>query len=175
VTQVLQPWCDFSAIRPEVLANAARRGTDVHAACLCKVQGLWMPAVPEDCAGYVESFRSWMGVVEEVVAVEVTLADGADLRVIGHPDLICRIRGDRALSLVDIKTPASTSRSWALQLAAYRHLACTRGGYEVGRSFALRLSKDGGRPIVDEPSPSQGQRHLSLFRNARALWAHFNE
>jgi hypothetical protein len=175
VTEVLNPWADFSKVRPEVLENAARRGTDVHAACLCKVQGLWMPAVPEDCAGYVASFMSWAGpMIEEVVAAEIELRDEHDLRVVGHPDIICRLRGDRVLTMLDLKTPAAVSRSWPLQLAGYHRLG-RNAGYDIGRAMTLRLKKDGGRPIVDEPGAHNLALNLMLFRSARALWSHFNE
>lgn len=152
VTSILQPWADFSGIAPDVLENAARRGTAVHRICGCITQGLWFPEIPEDCTGFVESFRSWFPVVEEVVLSEGELADTA-LGYCGHPDLICRIRGDRTLALIDFKTPASKNPLWRAQLAAYKRLAVVNG-YEVARVGSLRLKKDGGRPIFDEYTDS---------------------
>ena len=148
VTRILSPWADFSGIPEEVLANAARRGTDVHRICGCIAQGLWFPAIPEDCTLFVESFRRWFPVVEIVVLSEGELAD-TRLGYCGHPDLICRIRGDKALTLIDFKTPASKSPLWRAQLAAYKHLA-REAGHDVQRVGSLRLKRDGGHPIFDE-------------------------
>ncbi len=148
VTAVISPWADFSGIAPEVLENAARRGTDVHRICGCIAQGVWFPEIPQDCAGFIESFRGWFPVVEEVVLSEGELSDAA-LGYCGHPDLICRIRGDRALTLIDFKTPATKSPLWRAQLAAYKHLAVVNG-YEVERVGSLRLKRDGKAPIFDE-------------------------
>lgn len=148
VTRIIGPWADFSGIRPEVLAHASARGTKVHAACAALCLGLWVPAVEEEVAPFVWSFHKWFPVVEEVVAVEVELIDQA-LGFCGHPDLICRFRGDRGLSLIDFKTPASKSPLWRAQLSAYKHLS-VRAGYAVRRVGSLRLKRDGGMPIFDE-------------------------
>jgi hypothetical protein len=152
VTRILALWADFSGVAPDVLENAARRGTAVHRVCGCLAQGLWFPEPQEDCAGYVESFLTWFPVVESVILSEGELVDKA-LGYRGHPDLICRIRGDKALALVDFKTPATKSPLWRAQLAAYKRLA-EIGGYPVKRVGTLRLKKDGSRPIFDEYTDS---------------------
>jgi len=69
VTQVLQPFADFSGIRPEVLEAAADRGTRVHSACLAKAAGAWSKPLPESEVGYYESFCAWMNNVESVSIV----------------------------------------------------------------------------------------------------------
>ncbi|MBW1713854.1 MAG: hypothetical protein JRJ59_11970 [Deltaproteobacteria bacterium] len=172
VTQVLSPFADFSGVRPEVLDNAARRGRQVHAICSAIVQGLWVPEIPEDCAGYVESFRRWLPVVEKVIFCEKRLADEA-LGFKGKPDLGVVIKGDKMISIPDLKTPAVKSPLWKAQLAAYKHLVEHNGYGPVGRVFSLRLKKDGGRPILDEyfGSPQDFAAFLSALNAYRCFKA----
>jgi hypothetical protein len=148
VTQVLSPWADFAGVPPAVLANAARRGSRVHAICSAHLQGLWIPEIPEDCRGYVDSFLSWAPMIEEVVLVEAELAD-PDLGFCGHPDLVALLKGDHILSIIDWKTPLNKGRLWRAQMAAYRHLA-RKAGIPAERVMTVRLRKEGGRPLVDE-------------------------
>lgn len=165
VTQVLSPFADFSGIRPEVLAHAAERGTRVHQACAAIARGLWTVPPDDECRGYVQSFRGWFEqAVDEVVLVEAELVDEA-LGFKGHPDLICRIRGDERPSLIDLKTPATKNRLWRAQLAAYRHLARIHG-YDVDRTASLRLKKDGGHPIFDEYDPRESSQDFAAFLSA---------
>ena len=148
VTSIIGPWADFSGIKPEVLAHASERGTKVHGACAALAMGLWVPPVDEELAPFIWSFQKWFPVVEQVVAVELELVDEA-LGFCGHPDIICRIRGDKGLALIDFKTPASKSPLWRAQLAAYKHLA-RKAGHDVQRVGSLRLKRDGSMPIFDE-------------------------
>lgn len=170
VTQILQPWASFAGVNPDVLAHAADRGTRVHRICAARLQRLWTPPVDPECAGYVLSFEAWAGCIEDVALVEGALkADG----FCGHPDMIVRLKGDDALTLIDLKTPAGVSKSWRLQLAAYWRLA-NANGYDVRRVMSLRLRKDGGRPIVNE-STATLDHDFALFRNALAVWKYFYE
>jgi len=171
VTQVLSLFTDFSGIRPEVLAHAAERGTRVHRACAAIVQGLWIPSLDDEAAGYVRSFETWFPVVEEVVLSEEELVD-PDLGFRGHPDLICRIKGDQRLTLIDFKTPVTKQPLWRAQLSAYRHLA-HRESYDVERIASLRLKADGKRPILDEYTHAGGD--LQAFLGALTAYRFFKE
>lgn len=171
VTTILSPWSDFSRVPDDVLAHAAERGTLVHQACACRLIGLWSFPVPVEIRGYLDSFEQWMPVVADVVLCEEELADH-DYGYMGHPDLICRLQGDDALSVIDFKTPLSKSKSWRPQLAAYRELAVKRG-HDVRRVMSVRLKKDGGRPIVNE-STGTVAHDFAVFRNALACWKYFN-
>lgn len=163
VTTVLGPYADFSGIPAATLAQAADRGSRVHAYCAAIAQGLWLPdEIDQDCQGFVASFQKWFGMVVEVLQVERRLADPS-LGFDGQPDLIVRIQGDELPALVDIKTPATKNRLWAAQLSAYKHLA-KRNGFEVGRIFSLRLRQDGGWPKADEYHDDQ--RHFAAFLSA---------
>ena len=152
VTQVLKPWADFSMVRPEVLAMAAERGTDAHRICAAILRGLWVPSIPEDCRGFVLSFRSWLPFVQDIHLVEGELIDPA-LGFAGHPDMIVTLKGDSRPAVIDLKTPATKCRLWRAQLAAYKHLAIVND-WHVNRVASLRLKRDGSRPIFDEYTDS---------------------
>ncbi len=163
VTEVLGVFADFSQVPEDVLAHAAARGTRVHAACAAILEGLWAPPPEPEWAGYVESFRAWLPVVAEVVLVEAELVDEA-IGYCGHPDLICRLRGDRGLTVVDLKTPAVKSKLWAAQLAAYKRLAEANGHAPIDRVGTLRLKANGSPPIFDEFQHSE--RDFAAFLSA---------
>jgi hypothetical protein len=149
VTQVLQPFADFSMVRPDVLESAAERGTYVHQICAAMAQGLFVPEIREDCTGYVQSFERWFNsTVVEVHGVELELIDNI-FGIIGHVDLLCTIRGDDGITIIDLKNPATQSKTWICQVAAYDHLARCNG-FNVIRNGALQLDSKGGRAKLRE-------------------------
>ena len=171
VTQVLGLYQDFSGIRPDVLARAAERGTAVHRICSALVQGLWVPSIPEECRGYIESFRLWMPYIEETVLVEKELVD-KKLGYRGRPDWIGRIRGDKTLTVLDWKTPLAKGRLWQAQLAAYGHLAEVNLG-PIGRIASLRLKPDGKKPILDDYR--RDPHDMAAFVSALNAYRYFKE
>lgn len=171
VTTVLAPWADFGGIKPEVLQAAAERGTKVHRSCTAYAMGLWSPHLPEDCAGYLQSFKGWLAAAVQ----DVILAEGEFTHHLhgysGHPDLIVRMRGDSGLTMVDIKTPIAQAKSWRLQLAAYVSLA-ESSGHDIDRVIALRLRKTGASPIVNEYTGTLAG-DLSIFLSCLQAWKYF--
>jgi len=150
VTQPLKPFANFGQVHPDVLDYASKRGTAVHQACHLYAQGKlavtgnW----PSDYHGYFESFKKWFHrYVNEVIATEIELKDD-DLDLVGHPDLLCVMEGDTSITLVDLKTPSTESRTWRPQIAAYRHLAL-KNNYDIVRAGSLRIKKDGSRAIFN--------------------------
>ena len=171
VTECLKPFMDFSKVPLDVLAAAAARGTEVHSICACIAKKLWVFNIPEFCTGYVNSFRGWLdSMVEEVVLAEERLYDRS-LGFHGMPDLICRIKGDPGLTLVDLKTGKVVQSSWEVQIAAYRHLAI-KAGYPVHRILSLRLSADGKPPIINESTKGMDQL-FNVFVSALNCYRHF--
>ena len=171
VTECLKPFMDFSKVPLDVLAAAAARGTEVHSICACISKKLWVFNIPEFCTGYVNSFRGWLdSMVEEVVLAEERLYDRS-LGFHGMPDLICRIKGDLGLTLVDLKTGKVVQSSWEVQIAAYRHLAI-KAGYPVHRILSLRLSADGKPPIINESTKGMDQL-FNVFVSALNCYRHF--
>jgi len=148
VTQVLKPFTDFSGVPQAVLEHAAARGTQVHAACAAHARGLFVMDLDQEVQPYLQSFTQWFDyAVSEVVAVEKELTH--PLGFVGHPDLIVNIKGDKYPSVVDIKTPQTTSKLWQAQLSAYLNCA-QQHGIPADRAFSLRLKPDGGFPIINE-------------------------
>jgi len=171
VTECLKPFMNFSKVPLDVLAAAAARGTEVHSICACISKKLWVFNIPEFCTGYVNSFRGWLdSMVEEVVLAEERLYDRS-LGFHGMPDLICRIKGDPGLTLVDLKTGKVVQSSWEVQIAAYRHLAI-KAGYPVHRILSLRLSADGKPPIINESTKGMNQL-FNVFVSALNCYRHF--
>ncbi len=158
VTTVLNPFIDFSMVRPDVLTAASDRGTKVHHICL-KVYAAGIPAlsIPEDCKPYVESFKQWFDEWVDVVAgIEAEFIDKT-FGIVGHIDLICRLIDGRIV-IVDLKTPAVESPTWKAQLAAYRYLVNlyyekNRLTYRISAAngcMSLRLKRN-GRPAAATP------------------------
>jgi hypothetical protein len=177
VTQVLWSWQNFSGISPDVLEAAADRGVRVHALCAAIAKGLWLPEVPEDCQGFVSSFENWFKkAVQEVVMVEQELHDPVH-RFTGTPDLICLIKGDKKhLTLVDIKTPLAESKTWRLQLSAYKWLAVRNNHLfplPIERIISLRLSKEGKAAKVLEYSKT-ANHDFAIFLSCLTAWRYFN-
>lgn len=151
VTQVLAPFSGIEDLKrrfPHVLAVASARGTAVHGHCEAIAQGLFPLGIDPEHAGYVDSFMRWFENVEEVAATELRLLDTAT-GFHGQFDILCRLRGDTALSLWDYKTPEAAGRTWPAQIAAYRHLARVHG-YPSARGGMIRLRKTGRPAIIDE-------------------------
>ena len=172
VTQVLGLYRNFSGIRSEVLANAAERGTAAHRICAALVQGLWVPSIPDDCRGYIESFRLWTPYIEETVLVEKELVDDK-LGYQGRPDWIGRIRGDKTLTVLDWKTSLAKGRLWQAQLAAYGHLAEVGLDRPIGRLASLRLKSDGKKPILDDYR--RDPHDMAAFASALNAYRYFKE
>jgi hypothetical protein len=139
VTTVLKPWVDFSMIDPDVLNHAAARGTAVHKACTAYAIGYYVPPLSAEIQGYYDSFREWfIKYVGRVYFVETEFIN-EQLRVVGHPDMGCKLMDGRDM-VVDLKTPATTSKTWAPQLAAYLKLA---KGYAWDGAMVLQLKANG--------------------------------
>ena len=144
ISQVGRFWLNFDNVPPDKLEFACQRGSDFHRLAALHVQNLWIDEIPESCAGFFRSFVGWYAnFVEEPILVEQTLIHPT-LHYHGTPDAILRIQGDTGLTLVDWKTPRALSKSWRLQLAAYRELA-RANGYPVERVASLQPHPDGGR------------------------------
>jgi hypothetical protein len=166
VTRIIAPWSGLERIRPDVLEQAAARGTAVHDACATIARGGWPVVAPEE-QGYVDSFLRWFARVAAVYAVEEEIRDEA-LGFMGHPDLIVQWEGQ--LTLWDLKTPRVASRSWQVQLAAYRHLLCHHID-PPERTAALMLDPSGGVPkAIDLQDPA---RAFAAFLGALTAYNFF--
>lgn len=138
VTEILNPYVDFSMVSEHILTRATDRGKTVHSICAGICQGLWIPEVSEECEGYIESFQGWFdSQVKEILLVEEELIDEV-YSFKGHPDIIVKI--PEGIVLVDLKTPTGLQKAWRLQLAAYLRLARK---FKPEKAGSLRLNADG--------------------------------
>lgn len=171
VTQVLEPFTDFSKIPPEVLEEAKLRGSMAHGLFASYALCLWIPAVPENCIGYFDSFKRWFdSTVELVVAVEKRLNHPIH-RYTGQLDLLCKIKGDEGYALIDHKTPAALQLSWRVQTAAYRELGLLEYP-DIFRTGTLRLSKEGRKAKFDEHTTTLAQ-DFAIFLNCLSAYKFF--
>lgn len=174
ISEVGKHWLNFDAIPPDVLERACIRGSDFHRLAALHAQNLWIDEVPESCAGFFKSFTKWFDeFAEEVVMVEQTLVHPT-LNYMGTPDIIVRIKGDKGLTLIDWKTPLALSKSWRLQLAAYKALADVNGFLQsLDRVASLQPHPDGGRAKFQGYTKSLTQ-DFNVFLSMLNVWRYFN-
>jgi hypothetical protein len=172
VTEVLKPFMDFSRIDPHVLSRKADLGTRVHNYCESYSIGLFVEDVDPDCKNYVDAFKKWFDEsVKEVVQTETRINSPIYL-LSGQFDLLCLLKYDDHLSLVDYKTPDNPSLSWQLQTAAYLLLCEEELNIKVGRRLALMLPKTSNRTRIVEYT--EHEKDKQKYLNALELYRFFN-
>ena len=147
VTEILNPYSDFSAVPPDVLEAACDRGNEVHKCCAAYALDLFHP-IPDDLRGFFSSFRAYFDLyVIEVLAVEEELLN-EKWGYCGHADLIAKVTGFApgcpVVAVIDYKTPITASQTWRCQIAAYVEAAREKYGVTIGG--ILQLDKDGKLP-----------------------------
>ena len=158
VTTCLYPFSGLDKINPEIVAYAGQRGTKVHKICEAIVDGMGEFGVDEETWGYVESFKKWWANEVDVVEMEKRFYDDV-LQLTGQLDFI--IKTDDGLAIVDIKTSAKESKTWAAQGAAYAYLA-KKDGYDIKKIYFLHLNKHGKQPKIYE-YPVNDDFFLAIF------------
>lgn len=154
VTEILDPWHDFSRVKPAVLKAAQTRGTIVHGICAGYAKfGFVVGKIPVKYQGYFDSFRRWFDAeAGEVLAVEERIFNDA-LRVCGQLDLLMYLdHSPKNLPLViDIKTPTIVYHTWSAQVSAYKVLAEHAKKIVTGVPCSLQVKEDGSmaklRPV----------------------------
>lgn len=150
VTEILSPYKRFDGVDPKVLSNACERGSIVHNFCELYARNLLIETPREDVKLYFESFRKWFDLyVDEVVECEMRIND-PDLKISGKFDLLCKMKFDDGLVIVDYKTPLNFDKTWELQMAAYDYLIRQNTKYTPNRCLCLKLDDDGNMPIARE-------------------------
>lgn len=172
VTEVLTPYKNFDNVLPDVLHQAAERGSKVHDFCELYALNMLIEKPSEEVKPYFESFKFWYDqFVTETVMTEERLSD-SELLLTGQFDLLCTIEGSEDLVLVDYKTPSVHEISWRLQMAAYSYLLRKLKGIEVKRRISLRLNDEGKPPsIVEYTNHHHDER---LYLNQLEIYRCFN-
>lgn len=166
VTEVLKPFSGLNAVDPYVLENAAVRGTKVHAICDAIAAGIDTGKIPEELKGYVDSFEGWAEGKHFLKRPPRMYCN--ELQITGEIDGIYQSSGIN--SLFDLKTPSKESRTWALQLSAYHHLA-RLNGHVIDRIESVRLRKDGSRALTADYDPAT---HFPIFLSCLNAYKYFH-
>ncbi len=93
--------------------------------------------------------------------------------LIGHCDLIAEIAGEQVI--IDYKTSKKIDKSYALQLAAYAHMANKQLGTKITKGIILRVDKDPQAEIqleVKEYTPLQP--YWLVFKAGLAFYKFMN-
>lgn len=176
VSEIYAPFtrAEFEKIPLEILVRKQEIGTQVHAYCTGIAKKLWLPPVPEECKAYVDSFFMWASAnIEEYILARKRLYDDVK-RFTGELDFLVRLK-DKRIALLDLKTSATVSKSWAIQLAAYDSLATTNG-YPVDVVLNVHLSKVGDQPdIVNAELKQTGElkHYADIFQSCLTAYDFF--
>jgi hypothetical protein len=167
VTEVLSMFNDFSMVNPEVLEKAKERGTEVHKQC-DDVMLTYNWKQDSLYAGYIESFAKWAkGKTFPYADKKIPRFYDDELLITGEIDGIYET--SQGLVLIDIKTSASPSKTWALQTSAYAYM-CKKHGYDIQRIEVLKLDKEGKMPKV-----YIYQENMDLFRKVLDVYRYFKQ
>lgn len=160
VTQILEPYEDWGAVPPDVMAAAKDRGTRVHAAAALIADGLiGSEDCDEDIQPYLRQFERFLAesgfrvyLSEERVHSSLGYAGTLDL----YGDFPKRKR-----SLLDIKS-GSVPRSAGPQTAAYARALRETLGHEARYRYALLLTTERYK-LVPQDDPQDDQIFLAAL------------
>lgn len=155
VTELLRPLtaAQYNAINPEVLRQAAERGTEVHEACEAIDYGLDPEDPSRDTWGYIEAYQQflydhdveWFGIEEMGACTDFAIPYAGTVDRWGYVD------GE--IAVVDIKTTSQPSieqkYSVTLQTELYWWIIDAKHAQEPTRRYALYLKKDGDYTLFD--------------------------
>jgi hypothetical protein len=168
VTEAFSPYISFDFVSPTILAAACDRGCRVHDAVAQDLSGEFF-ALDCDITGYFAAYQKFRKNIEAVELVEKRMQ--SDLyQYTGQVDLVCRMRGDAGLTLVDWKTSVAASKSWSLQVSAYAHLA-EQEGMKIERAMAVQLGKDG---VFRVNEYRDLKKNFNRFLSALSTFLYFN-
>ena len=142
VTDPLSMFGKFDQIDPEVLRNAAERGTNIHLAISGYLADLGAVFDHKSYELYFKSVKSWLD--ERIFLPQPERWYDDELMLTGECDAI--YQDDNDLVLVDFKCTYMESKTWKLQGSAYAYLA-RKNGYAITRVEFVRLKRD-GKPCV---------------------------
>lgn len=161
VTELLKPLTSagYANINPEVLRQAALRGTAVHEACEAIDYGLDPEDISPDIVPYLDAYCAflrdykpeWYGIEDMVYGDWVDSWGSIDYA--GTIDRWGVIDGE--LAVLDIKTVATPNHRQkvctAIQCYAYGSAVhvCGKNPKKIDRHFALYLKKDGTYTLVN--------------------------
>lgn len=130
---------ELRSVPLDTLANACIRGQKVHDYCTAWIKNLWLTDIEPEYEPYVNAFTSWAADnTQECQHSSIRLYDDVK-RFTGEFDMIVKLNNGK-LALIDIKTSASKSKAWPVQLSAYAHL-CKLNGFAFDVVCNIHLKK----------------------------------
>lgn len=176
VTECLKPFSKMDLIDPEILNNAADRGSRVHKFCELYANNMLFEDIDEDCKNYVEVFKRWFDQRVEKVIFSEKRINNDSLKLSGCIDLAVFLKDSEFPCIVDIKTSASQSMTWPLQTAAYRMLLLMEKKLlpvaNVDR-MVLMLPKNGRK--AKEVEHFNHQKDTNIYMKCLEIYRYFNE
>jgi hypothetical protein len=168
VTEAFSPYISFDFVSQQVLAAACDRGSRVHDAVAQDLAGEFF-AMDIDIAGYFAAYQQFALNIDEIVVIEKRMQSD-QYQYTGQVDLVCRMRGDSGLTMVDWKTSVAASKSWSLQVAAYAHLA-EQEGIKIDRTIAVQLGREGNFKVNEYRDLA---KNFNRFLSALTTYQFFN-
>jgi len=174
VAEVFSHYCkpSYAGLTLEEIISIEEKQSYVKTRCISIVNNIWMIKEDSKYENYIESFRKWYEEnVTQVILTDIVLFDDVN-RFTGRIDLICSVNNQDTYTSITIKT-SHPSKSWDLQLAAYRQL-CNANALKTGpvsRNIILKLSKKGD--IASEFECENIQAHWEMFNNILQGWHYF--
>lgn len=159
VTTILYPFSGLQNIDPVILQRAATRGTRVHKICEGIASGLGEHDIDDETRGYVESFKKWWELGQDVLMIEQRFWDD-ELHITGQVDFI--IKTPQGLAIVDLKTSSKFSKTWQAQGCAYAYLA-KKAKHDIKKILFIHLNKNGKAPKIYE-YPVDDSFFLAVFK-----------
>lgn len=183
VTAVLSPFSGLNLIDPEVLSNAANRGTCVHNLCdlLICLGFLEEEEIDSHIKKYArndEHFEKEKKLIVKMLTSFDKWRIGKrfenkperffddDLMITGECDMIYKnSHGYRVL--VDLKTPVSVSKTWPLQGSAYSYMS-KKSGLKIDFIVFVQLSRSNA-----EAKEHFYEENFPLFKSALDMYRYF--
>jgi len=172
VTEVLKYYTGYEYVPKQTLANAAARGSSVHALCAAVARGEWIPdsMIQEELLGYVKSFKLWAhNQVEKFLVIEKRFTNEI-MGFTGQIDYVIK-SSDNEIHLVDIKTSSTQQKTYPLQMAAYRSLLMHQG-IQIKSAMLVYLNKDAQFPNINVYEDLNDE--FNVFMSALDCWKYFN-
>lgn len=130
---------EIRSIPLEVFMNASIRGTKVDAYCASFLEGFFLPEIENEYKPYCEAFQQWFSSNVRRVVNKTTRLYDEEKRITGKFDFIVELEKEE-IALFDLKATATTSKTWPIQLSAYRHL-CSINEIKIDKAYNLHLVK----------------------------------
>lgn len=149
VTEVLSI-LDYGAPKDRMELQAGV-GKLVHRHVLTKLAGFYLPPPHPYILHYVNKTLVWCErMIEEVIGVEIEVKD-SKLGLVGHIDLVVKLKGYRLPYVLDLKRVSSLHWITRLQLAAYHKMATQKWRRQFARA-AVHIPVQGEIKMWEPPS-----------------------